>query len=65
MIVWSLGRPVSKRIFIGPPEGSGVRECTGWVFGGLGGRPDSQRCRNQGYWLMRTDTPALEDEIFC
>ena len=39
---------------LGPPDGSGVRECVGWVFDGLGRRMDAQRCQNQGFWLMCT-----------
>ena len=29
---------------LGPPDGFGVRECVGWVFGGIGRRLDAQRC---------------------
>ena len=56
---------VRKRVLIGPPDRSGVRECAGWVFGGVGGRPDAQRSRNQCCRIMHTEMPALKDNIGC
>ena len=38
-----------------------------WIgcFGGLGGRKVSQRCQNQGCWLIFTETLALKNDICC
>ena len=36
-----------------------------WVCDGLIGRQHAQRCRNQGCWLILTETPELKDEICC
>ena len=63
MIRWSFGLSVRKKMSPGPPDGSGVGECVGWVFGGIGGRQGAQRYRNQGCWLMYTETPALKDDL--
>ena len=62
MEFWLVGK---KRIPLGQMYGSGVRECVDWVLGGLGGQQDAQRCKNQGCWLIRTETPALKDMICC
>ena len=52
-------------MLLGPPDGYRIGECTGWVFGGIGGQMDAQRCQNQGCWLMHMEPPGLKDEICC
>ena len=36
-----------------------------WVCAGLIGRQPAQRFRNQGCWLILTETPVPKDKICC
>ena len=47
------------------PMGPGWGDVWMWVCACLGGRQGTQRCRNQGCWLILIETPMLSNESCC
>ena len=52
-------------MLLGQMDISGLGGCMGRVLGGFSGQPTTQRCRNQVFFIIRTETPVLKDNICC